>query len=317
MLLELLNGAAWENLWITNMEIETREKKAYLKRMAKKMAMCETISYIYLYCGSNFTEQNIIRFWNYPGIFPSYRNISANVTVANIRWFIHEKIKIDDVIWNGSFLSGMTISGKIGVSKKRMPFFNWAYNNEIKEMIKECPFHGKIEYDRENYHRWSEVAALCLKNDKNSISYLAGVLSIGKKYIIDNATYSGYSKKIKNLLVSLNIPIEKETHYLVFISPIWLALLTPWMPESRKKWLDVKKPCMAEEYAFVLWRVYTGKDIEANKIPFLPSRRTYYYRYHTIDNLEKKWVDFKLVELDVRFKEVIQKWANNELPNNV
>jgi hypothetical protein len=89
------------------------------------------------------------------------------------------------------------------------------------------------------------------------------------------------------------------------------------MPESRKKWLNVIKPCMAEEYAFVLWRVYTGKDIEAGKIPFLLSRRTFYYRYHSIDNLEKKWVDFKLVELDSRFKEVIQKWSNNELPNNI
>ena len=118
----------------------------------------------------------------------------------------------------------------------------------------------------------------------------------------------------------MKIPIEKESsprYGTVYISPLWISLLTPWMPESRKKWLNIKKAYKAEEYAFILWRVFTGRDIQAGAMPFLISRRMFYYRYHTIHDLEKKWVDYKLVELDPRFKEVIQKWSANELPKTV
>lgn len=291
--------------------IRERKESLHLKRMA----MCEVAAKIYLYCGGDFSEQNVAKFWNYPSYPPSYANIYANITNKNVRWYIHEKINSNDPIWNGDFFAGLTLYGKVGVGMKRMPFFDWAYNDGIVEMVKECPYYGRMEENRKakNYHRWKNVAALCLKANKNSISYIAGVLSAGKECVIDNNTYARYSSKIKNALKEFNIPIEKEYGYSVCISPFWIALLTPWMPESRKKWLNVKNPYKAEEYAFILWRVFTGRDIESDGIPFLPSRRTFYYRYHTIDNLEKKWVDNKLVELDSRFKEVIQKWANNEL----
>lgn len=282
------------------------------------MAFCELAAKIYLYCGGDFSEQNIARFWSYPSYPPAYASICNYITNKNVRWYIYEKMNISDPIWNGDFFAGMVLYGKIGLGIKRMPFFSWAYNDEIATMAKECPYYGRLGTNsNKNYYRWINVAALCLKPNKNSISYLAGVLSTGRECVIDNQTYARYSKKIKGALKEFNIPIEKEYGYSVCISPFWIALLTPWMPESRKKWLDVKKPYKAEEYAFILWRVFTGKDIECNRIPFLPSRRTFYYRYHTIDNLERKWVENRLVSLDPRFKEVIQKWANNELPKSV
>jgi len=281
---------------------------------ARRMAMCETASKICLYYGKPYTEEHIAKFWNHNSYSPSPEYLDNKILNKNMKWFLHEKINISEKVWNGSFLHGITISGKIETSVVNFPLFYWYGNKEIEEMLKECPYYAKSRsHTSKKYHNvryWWLSASLCLKYDKRSISYLAGVLSTGRKYEENGEIYAVYNKNLESLFNSWKIPIEKKNYYFIFISPIWIALLTPWMPESRKKWLNVKS-YKSEEYAFILWRVFIGKTIVTKGLPFLPSLRTFYYRYHTMDNLEKKWVDYKLVELDPRFKEAVQKWGNN------
>lgn len=306
-----------------------RRKKFYLIDLSHNadniriMAIYETASKIFLYHGKDFSEQNICKYWPLPSIPPSWKTFSDTIKNPYVKWYINEKLNVSDGVWNGSFLAGMTEAGKLNISKTFYTSFFWYRNTEIAEMIKECPFYGKLLTkwnEKKGQNRWCIVPALSLKRDKTSISYLAGVLSVGRRIEINGESYVAYTWKLRELFLSFKIPIEGQwgrNKKMVLISPFWIALLTPWMPESRKKWLSVKKPYKAEEYAFILWRVFTGKDIEAGKLPYLPSRRTFYYRYHTIDNLERKWVEYQLVDLDARFKEVVQKWAENDLPKFV
>ena len=302
-------------------------RKAYLidqshnRANLKKMAIYDTAAKICLYYGRKFTDRTIDEFWTFPAIPLNTQTFEHHVKLPSIKWYIREKMDIAHGIWNGSFLAGMTAMGKLLLARNFFTSFFWYRNDEVSEMIKECPFHGKLltKYsESKGENRWSYVAALSLKSDNASISYLAGVLSTGRRYEIDGEVYAGYTSNLKALLMSYHIPIEREcgrNKKIMLISPIWIALLMPWMPKSRMKWLGIKKAFKAEEYAFILWRVFTGRDIKAGGIPYLISRRTFYYRYHTLDNLEKKWVDYKLVELDSRFKEVVQKWSENDIPN--
>jgi len=74
------------------------------------------------------------------------------------------------------------------------------------------------------------------------------------------------------------------------------------------QWRHIEKAYKADEYAMILWKIYTGKDSKVGGIPYLSSRRTMFYKFGSVKNIDKLWLDNGLVELDPRFKEVVKEW---------
>jgi hypothetical protein len=300
-----------------------------------KMKVCAAMSEIalthgYIY-GRKFSEELISQYWNHPEPPPSPRMVEKIINTKNIKWYINKHIEVQNKVWNADFLNGLTKSGKVIQNSRSFPSFLFCYNESIEEIINECPFYGmknnNWNHATEKRYKWQRCPALVLKHSDSSISYLAGVLATGTiKYLkfdekIQNPKgrmvktgrkitrgYARYFNRLIPLFEKWNIPIEKRDSTCVYISPFWVALLTPWMPQCCQKWMNVKKPYKAKEYSLIMWKIFTGKDIETDGIPYLISRRAYYYQYGSIKNLERKWVEEKLVEIDSRFKEAVKKW---------
>jgi len=220
---------------------------------------------------------------------------------------------------------GLTQYGELKNGKEGFPSFYWFDNKAIEEILEVAPFFGKKSGAWKNHklgtqgrYMWRKAPALILKHSEKSISFMAGVLATGKfeqakrkKKDVDEDVFVKYNLKIEPFLKQWNIPIEKRDQYSVCISPFWVALLTPWMPSYCQKWLNVKKAYKAKEYALIMWKIFTGKDIKTKGIPYLISRRAYYERYGSIKGLEKKWVEEKLVEIDSRIKDAVLYWDRN------
>ena len=85
------------------------------------------------------------------------------------------------------------------------------------------------------------------------------------------------------------------------------------MPKTLERWTNLKKAAKVEEYSLILWKVFVDKDIRAQGIPYLISRRSYYYRYGTIKDLSKKWVEQGLTGVDMRVREAVQYWEKKTL----
>jgi hypothetical protein len=118
-----------------------------------------------------------------------------------------------------------------------------------------------------------------------------------------------YGNNVLPWLQKWNIPIEKKDNKFIYISPFWAALFIPWMPDYYKEWAKIKRACSAEEYALIMWRIFVDVDPRVDAIPYLICRRTYYYRYHSIKGLEKKWVENHLTQIDDRIKQAVHFWA--------
>ena len=307
------------------------------EKIIYRMKVCAMISEIALIHGYsvNFNtpdEELISRYWNYDEYPPPINRIADIIKINNIKWYINNYIDVQNKVWNADYLHGLTKSGRIIQTAKSFPTFIFYHNNSIENILEECPFYGMRNNNWETknhkkYYKWQHSPALILKHSDSSISYMAGVLSTGviKYFTIDEKIlnpkgrkvktgktktigYARFLRKLSPLFKKWNIPIEKRNMKFVYISPFWIALLTPWMPQYCQRWLNVKKPYKAKEYSLIMWKIFTGKDIKTDGIPYLISRRKYYYEYGTIKNLEKKWVDEKLVEIDPRFKEAVKKW---------
>lgn len=285
------------------------------KKTIQKMGACSVASHIAIFDGRNgIDEQKINENWTLEGQPISKWYIEKHISVKNIKWYIRNYINIEDRIWNASFIIGLSRNGRIYWHRKCFPTFVWHGNEMIGNILKDSPFFGKITIKGNKCRsKWSKVPALCLNPSENSISFMAGVLSAARLSVKNNISYAMFSKKVSVLFEKWRIPIEKKDNNHIYISPFWVALLVPWMPSCCDIWKDIKSPCMAEEYAFIAWRIYTGAEIKTGAIPFLVSRRTFFYRYESVRDLEKDWIKYKLVELDERFKKVVQKWRDESV----
>jgi hypothetical protein len=298
-----------------------REKIEY------KMKVCAMLSEIAIVHGAfNCNDEIVYRYWHYPEYVPPVSRLRKIVSLKNIKWYIRNFIEVQDTIWNADFLRGLTRYGKIKNGKIGFPTFYWFNNEEIEEILEFAPFFGKKSYAWERkdhrfkgHYMWRTVPALMLKYSDKSISFMAGVLATGKveqkakrrKKDKDEIVYARYNLKIEPLLKQWNIPIEKKSQFGVYISPFWVALFTPWMPSCCQKWNNFKTAYKAKDYALIMWKVFTNKDIRTKGIPYLISRRAYYKNYGSIKGLERRWVDEKLVEIDSRVKDAVRYWDAN------
>jgi hypothetical protein len=292
------------------------EPKRYKKLHIDKLNYCEVLSILRLYHGAMFSEEDIKAHWVHGPIYPSRPTIVNGITVKNLKWYINthtaELVKYPE--WNPDFLMGMLQWGEVLYSRYNFPSCRWYGNVELFIALNCCPYAGKKNGDKwkpGDRFIWSIVPALCFSYSSESIEYMAGVLSVGlTETIRDKGVLVQYNNRVGKLIRQWNIPIEHSTKKAVYISPFWPILLQDYMPDVlSKRWKIIHNPpYKAGEYSSIMWKVYTGKDPVVGKMPFLLSRRTIFYRYGSLRALKDMWVKNHLVELDSRFKKVVQHW---------
>lgn len=310
--------------------IRLLEDKKAKEKLAYKMKVCAMAAEIALVHGiRNCTEQHIRQCWNHVECGPPPTYLNYLITIKNIRWYIKNFVEIDDQVWNADFIMGLTQYGKLKNGKDGFSTFYWFNNEEIENILEGAPFFGKKSYAwKRKYHRykghymWRMVPALSLKYSEKSISFMAGVLATGKmsqkeklrKHDPDEDIFVRYNLKVEPFLKQWHIPIEKRDAISVYISPFWVGLLTPWMPPCCQKWAKLRTSIAykAKDYALIMWKIYTNKDIQRKSIPYLISRRSYYENYGSIKGLERRWVEEKLVEIDSRIKDAVLYWDRNK-----
>jgi len=247
-----------------------------------------------------------------------------SVKASHIKWYIRNKLEIDDAVWNGDFLAGIVKAGKVSWHITNYPTFRWWGAEAIALTLKDCPYYGtlitgKKQKQYKRFHLWKKVPALYLEANTETKSYLAGLLATGKHHYYEGVNYALYKNEVMEEIEKFGILMDKPSFGKPrsLISPFWPALFTRYMPEStRSYWLDLKKPYMGEEYASILWFTYGDyRKVKKRALPYLPSRRKVLYKFKsdkgTIKELQRLRVTYNLVDLDKRVNECIVEWFND------
>lgn len=290
------------------------------KRQDKLYRVASQIALKYGYFGRRFKncdELYIQEFWDGDDC-PSFEYFLKNVKVSTVKWYIHNRINVDDEIWNGGFLHGLSTVGDISWNRFSFPTLSWRGNHTVFELLKGSGFGGYLNhpiYKKDKYvYRWVRVPAFYLKYDEASPSFMAGVLASGSFYEKDRMTYVKYSMKTKELLEQWAIPIEEiEDNKYCLVSPIWGALFVSKMPEEiREEWLNIQRPYGRDIYPPILWKTYMNNDFPTGGIPYLKSRRWIYKHYKSekgaMKTLEKERVARNLTQLDKRVRNMVHEW---------
>ena len=246
-----------------------------------------------------------------------------NEKVPHIKWYIRNHFKVEDPIWDGDFIAGMTKVGEVIWNIKHFPTFRWWGAPMVAVAFQSCPYYGELvtgedQKEFKRFHSWKKSPALYLSADKESKSYLAGLLATGKHHSSEGVNYAMYKDEVMEELARFGIQMEKRNYVNTksLISPFWPALFTRYMPESiRSYWLDLKKPFMGEEYSSIFWLTYGSSNfVQRRGLPYLPSRRKILYKFKdekgTIKELQKRRIKYNLVDLDKRLNDCILEWFN-------
>jgi len=270
----------------------------------------------------NCDELYIQEFWN-SNDSPSFEYFLKHINVSTVKWYIHNKIDLEDKVWNGDFLHGITTVGEISWNRYRFPSLTWRSNETVFNLLKESGFGGDLKhpiYKKDKHvYRWIRVPAFYLKYDEGSLSFMAGVLASGDFCEKDGLTYVRYSMKTKRLLEKWSIPIEEveEDGKSCLASPIWGALFVSKMPEGiRDAWLNIQRPYGRDIYPPILWRTYIDNKFPRGGIPYLKSRRWIFNHYKSekgaMKTLERERVSRNLTQIDKRVREMVHAWNKNQ-----
>ncbi len=273
----------------------------------------------------SYTFSQIKEFWTFDDDYPSPASLILTVRASTVKWYINQKVKVMDEIWNADFINGLALHGRLKFSKLRYPTFKWYHDSGIGEILKTSSFGGKVVMLKNKTSKWIQVPAFYLKHSENTLSFVAGLMAGAKIRRFKGKDYAKFSSRITNIkkiIEDLKIPIESSNKRYFTISPIWPALFTPKMPEvGRSKWLILDKPCNASTYAPILWRTYIDKKIKTRGLPYLKSERMVKYDFACeegpMKRIEKLRVEMGLTELDNKIIEMVKIWGakNNEKPN--
>lgn len=319
--------------------IITQEAKKKTKSVTAKLKLYDLVSKLVfikkdLYdIRQNYTQIEAAKYWQFDSLLPTREQV-FKLKCKHVAWYIRNHMLVQHPIWNGSFLNGLFRGGWIPKRVNSL-VFKWYVNEQIFNILNTNPFGTKPVFNpyREMYS-WKNYA-LAFAYDKKSISYLAGVMACGRKYIDkkDGFLYASFSPFMFKDLTDLKIPIEKKYKKRILISPIFPALLQNYMPEAARIWNNVKNPYRGVIYSAILWKTYGLFEFMPNAIPYLKSRRFIFYRLQNDDlykgaalkdiksddkrvktgvmaKLDRLWVEYGLTELDGRFKMVIQEAKN-------
>jgi len=301
------------------------------ERVKRRQHFCEVISKVALKYGCmgnasrNFKEEYIREFWDYKnyGNYPTYTafRLSKDISVGNIKWYIHNKIKIDDKIWNGDFIHGLASYGNIKWNKTQFPTLQWLWNDRVIEVLEKSQFGGRLstcKYDKKYVYRWNNVPALYLPFSTESISFIAGVMAGAMNFNYNGNDYAKISYRLEKIIKQYGIPIEytvKSKRWLL-ISSIWPALFVNYMPhEIGEKWINLRSPFNASIYSTILWKTYIGNNFTNKKLPYLLSRRSIFYNFKseegTMKNVDLLRVKHGLTMLHDNIKIAVQEWNQN------
>jgi hypothetical protein len=269
----------------------------------------------------NITDDRIREYWHYDEPFPSFSDIHTKIHVPEIKKVI-SNMEISGKIWNNDFLHGILKHTIMTKPNRGFSSVKWYYNDNVKRLLELSPFGGNISVvkDCPHMYSWTGAPAVNLHYNPKSLSFLAGLLAPGIRYVKDGISYAKYSKRVKPYIEELKIPIEREVSWkntnMIFISPVWPALLSLLMPKTfRRIWQNVRNPCNADLYCPILWKTYVGlgDSFPAKSIPFLRSRQKIFNDYKCEEGVIKKMdqlrLETNLVELDYRFREAVHMWA--------
>lgn len=279
-----------------------------------KIRTCEVAAKLRLYHGPVYTNEDIEKMWTYDSICPCLDKIRKNVRNKHIKWYIysHTDELVTDPSWNQDFLRGMLQCGRILKHKRDFYSFVWHGNFDLVKAINTSPYaghlHPQIPKTRTRYV-WSRVPCLCFNFNPHSIDILAGVLSTGIVVTYKGMVLARYNPKVGKITRELGIPIEYENQRYTFISPFWPVICQKHMPKFfQDKWKLIPHAHKAKEYSSILWKIYNNKDPVAGEMPYLLSRRSIFYKYGSMKALRVLWIKNNMVELDSRFKKVVQEW---------
>ena len=271
----------------------------------------------------NIDENDLDEFWNLDEKYLTLGTLKVTYDAKAVKNYIRKYISYNDEIWNSDFIHGMALGGHYMESNKCFPSLYWRNNPVIGEMIKNTPFggkargHGFSKIYRYNQKCFWTTPAFSMNHSQDSLSYLAGFFATGQIRVSGGKTYVMYHCQNKDFLKSLGVPIEKYVYQWKspLISPVWPALFSLKMPSCvQNSCLKQKKAYNAHEYAAILWRSYAKSDFRRNGIPYLQGRRKIYYSFKceegAIERIEKLRVELGLVNLDKRFREMVQIWES-------
>ena len=266
---------------------------------------------------SIYTDRSICEFWDGDD-YPSQYHLRKQTDIPTLKWYIRNKIKHSDEVWNSDFLQGLTTNGQIKWNERSFPTFLWHGNKKLIELLKSSPFGGKFNENALGVKngpdkRWYHVPALYLPYDPESMSFMAGVMASGEKIKVGGNIYIKYNTSQLPYFEQWGIPIAYKRVRRFTISPIWPSLLSLYMPDKYIQYFITPKAYMAEMYAPVLWRMYLKKGFVSKGIPYLKSRRQTYYDHKCEEGVSRRLemlrIELGLVALDDRIKKAIRKWS--------
>ena len=291
-----------------------RRKKTY----QRQMQICDFLARASLkegfFAWKNLKNHNKVKqFWQFDSIPPSKSELEK-YTVKHLIWYLQNHVSEQHKIWNSSFLHGLAQSGKLTRPQKSFYKMSMYSIKRFKYIMQICPFGGKlVDYGPDDGIAWLDVPALALPYDEKSMSFMAGVFSMGQEYEKDGLIYAKYSGKCEKWFRLWGIPIEGYTPNKlgVLISPFWPSLLHEWMPPLLRTWRRIKHAANAHKYAAILWKVYQGTKFKREEIPYLACVEYYFDNFSSNDytlsqNLKRMWIECGLTMMDDRVKNLIR-----------
>ena len=265
----------------------------------------------------NLNQDRINEFWGNETNCPSWEYVQRRVSVKTVKWYIYHKMGFQHEIWTSDFLHGLMTHGEIRWNMIDFPSFKWRSNEGLLNLLQyRSPFGGKVRSKKRHpsVHIWINVPALYLKHSKESLEYVAGIMSGAELFTDNGYHYAKFSPVVKPHLEKLGIPVDYTGKRFILISPIWPALFTPKMPlELREQWLHLKNPLKATMYAAILWKTYMDSTFPPKAIPYLRSTRSLFYEFECKEGAMRK-IDLLRVEtglssLGPQVKEMVKLWS--------
>lgn len=259
-----------------------------------------------------------------------YHTNNGKITSKNIRWHIRHKYQCNEPIWNGSFIHGFSNCGRIKW-KVTQPSFIWSMSRNLFEMIKAQDIYGGIIREKNYEFYWSSVAAFYLPCDKESLSYIGGLMACVEKVSDGKYTYGEINAGVKKELEKFGVPIEGVSRYkgngryTYKISPFWPMLFSEYIPPNTL-WDNMKnEPYKGLYYATLCWMLYIGNlNYNIHAIPCLKSRRWWFYHWDEYKKenginpelkmkkyFERESINSGVIELSDHFKRVVKERVEN------
>ena len=287
----------------------TKNRKQILERKALEVAAKICVRY-----GSKaYTKDRISEFWDIDLDPLSPRQLERLTKAQVIKWVIYHELHYDDPVWNNDFIRGLRLGNKFSTKPKCYPKIKTAAK-WASSLFEEAPFGGEVKLHWDKTISWQRVPALCLQGSEDSTSFIAGILCLGILVQRNGQTLVQYPINAKEFVDRMRIPIVEQNDKCIFISPMWPALFSHKMPKIAFEYFNsIKRGYLTLEYSVVLWKTYMDNFFPRRGIPFLPSRRSVFYKFNCEEGAAKRIemmrFELGLAQLHNLVREAVKEWG--------